>query len=773
MKTNLPDIFKAESIYRAPNWYADYPISHIDTSVIETLQGIVDRAADSTKKGLPGLIRILECFLCITDQQLTMQVLTSASGNDLFRLFIGALYSEKFFCATIGTRYRYATTLLFCIEELADEYQQIDYLSVEIIPSVTHTRKVITDLVTKFEALELNQTQVEIWRGWPHKTTGGKVGHYDLREIYLQFGSSFTTKLHACIVHENSRVRAANRKGTNALIEYLLKWKKENDDITKLLDHDCSQEFFNDFASFYLQLCQSNMSYAVARSCWLSFVKFWEHSLQNAGLFSPFVKLPQLFNAGEEVPHVRVSKDGRLSYGKLLCNVPLEVTDAEAIRILFEEQKRNIEYVEKWAKREVNEIWRRFEARKAAAKLGRVREFPQNLKYQRISADADVDIVGLYNDVCATFEEKGFRPRSSGRKDDGFYFFKGSKDISYDLALPQSLDLLPFMALLVIYHPQITPEFLSELELYDRSQQRSGLVQIGEQYRLIGLKRRKGRLAQQQILLHEMSVELVKMVIEITRPIRDYLRKSGSDLWRYMFLASGQGFANPRKVTIPSLTCAHYLISLKSRLRELSDIPEDSLDGFAARFSLSSLRATTAVANLLEHNDLRQASTDLGHARFDLKLLKRYIPKPLHAFFFDRCIRIYQTSLVLIAMKDSSYLLRASGLKTWEQLHNFVNAHSLNLQTKSQPVNNTATKSADKVIFPINSELLVILMSIEKLAAREGNHINGELAYWSRIASSIAGEITRPDSPYEELQGYLDEAKSKADAALVEELIFE
>jgi len=479
MKTNLPDIFKAESIYRVPNWYANYPISHIEKNVIEKLQSVADRGRDSTKKALPGLIRMLECFLCIVDQQLTMQVLTSAGGNDLFRLFIGALYSEKFFCSTIGNRYRYATTLLFCIEELADEYRQIDHLSVEIIPSVTHTRKVITDLVTRFEALELSETQVEIWRGWPHKTTGGKVGHYDLREIYLQFGSSFTKKLHTCIVQENSRVRAANRKGTNALIEYLLTWKKENDDIAKLLDHNCAQEFFNNFARFYLQLCESKMSYAVARSCWLYFVKFWEHNLQNAGIFAPFVKLPQLFSAGEKVTHLRVSKDGSLSYGKLLCNVPLEVTDFEAIKILFEEQKRNIGYVETWAKREVYQLWRRFEARKAAAKLGQVREFPQNLKYKIISPDADIDMVSIYNDVCATFEEKGFRPRSLGRGSGGFYFFKGSKGISYDLALLQSLDFLPFMALLVIYHQQITPEFLSVLELYDRSQQSSGSVKIG------------------------------------------------------------------------------------------------------------------------------------------------------------------------------------------------------------------------------------------------------------------------------------------------------
>ncbi|MGA4817534.1 hypothetical protein ACPA9J_34685 [Pseudomonas aeruginosa] len=71
---------------------------------------------------------------------------------------------------------------------------------------------------------------------------------------------------------------------------------------------------------------------------------------------------------------------------------------------------------------------------------------------------------------------------------------------------------------------------------------------------LIGFKDRRGsRLSEQKIKLNETTTLLIEQVIEITKPLRDFLRANGDDTWQELFITCGFWFLLPNERRTPGV----------------------------------------------------------------------------------------------------------------------------------------------------------------------------------------------------------------------------
>lgn len=221
-----------------------------------------------------------------------------------------------------------------------------------------------------------------------------------------------------------------------------------------------------------------------------------------AKLWRPFPYVPPNRKSGSET-RVKKSVDGDEIKEKLIVDVPLSVTDSEAILLICKHINTSIDLVVNWAT-----------------------EFADNL-YQKASIAApDRQLFDRSLDNHAK------RRMLKIKKDSGIKL----SDRAREFGLPTTGSLWAFMYLLVANHPEITHSFLVSLELYDKNARLVGIEEANKSHYLVGYKMRKGGdKALQRIKLNGSSYQRVKQIIEVTGPVRSYLKSKGNDDWRFLF----------------------------------------------------------------------------------------------------------------------------------------------------------------------------------------------------------------------------------------------
>ena len=231
-------------------------------------------------------------------------------------------------------------------------------------------------------------------------------------------------------------------------------------------------------------------------------------------------------------------------------------------------------------------------------------------------------------------------------------------------------------------HTELTPSLLEKLELHDRAGHDCLIQQIGGESIFSGVKLRRGAdLAEQTVVFNEKTIAIVQQVIELTRPLREYLKSVGDSAWRLLFLSCGRGFAYPRALKISELTSsALRLEHTASQMSQICGLSIQVAELTARRFSLPRLRASVAVSAYIKKPDIGTLSRSLGHANVDAKLLRSYLPEALLDFFQERWIRLFQCALLCEALKDSKWRLPATGFRSEAELDEFMMNHRLKLK---------------------------------------------------------------------------------------------
>ena len=763
----------------------NYDFEILNRSTVELIhEKFNDFMTDKSNFSNIGItLKLFECYLQITNQRFQLQETFDLGFNDLIVSFIGALWSDTFLSGTDRARYKFTHLFIKIINSIKNIIPL--FFIPKISPKNIRENLYIKNYIEKFNNIALINEKIFYWKGWWSYDKLNDPWFIPLNGIYKCYGPQFTEKLFF-------QLNLANSNGVGGWKPYVsdfLRWLPFSGYTIEKFDDPISvHNLFRDCLKAYLTNKHKENEDISIQQLIIYFRRltaFVEKYLLGIIFAEPFGKLilphPTAIKGRER--RIKRTADGIEVKEKLLTEIPLQITDEQAIELLFSVINEDFNHVVSVSEKLSSDLWRRYQRRKTLAKNGVVR--PE--RYTTSMHDNDWKFIIHKNNpeylsnIAATFEFFGFQYNKNKRPIIRPYppasiFLT---DAAFDLGLPTSYVLLPYMALLVAEHPNIVPSFLTDFELYNKHGKLTGFIKLDGGYILDGRKKRRGpEHAQQIISLTKKSTLLVKKIIEITDCVRTHLKKIGDNNWRYLFLTCGNGFS-------PSKMESQYHHAKRSKntiYQELSKqankMHSDRTEKISDNFNLSALRASKAVLIYLQSRSVKAMSDALGHKEYNSKTLSHYLPDPILDFFQTRWIRIFQQGLIVEAMKDSPHLLIATKFSSMSDFHEFMKNHALKKfppHLEDPGSNDTVSLDIDsEIIFSINSAILSLLLSLQKAVFNSKKRVCGIAAYWNEVATHIVKYIenTTGNVKGDEFKSYLNEARLHVNSEKMESIIY-
>lgn len=751
-----------------------YPHKAIQEDVVEFLLAKMDKSNNHTNPII--VIKLFECFCDVTNNEITDIMIERRSFSELLYSFIGALLSGEFLECSHESRMYYAD-MIYSVAIKINPYVIRDSRQ-NTIKQREFIRENKSLFIKKWNEIEpiICQIRKKYWNGFSVISRKGQTTYLSLQGVHEKYSPDFAYKIHNKISSYMLKMARIRTDIFNDLFCYLTK----NHHIYNVDDFRCPDKIntiMKECCRFYFKnnIEKKRDVISIAHS-WNQFCVGVENSLIKSGLWVMPIsgQLPRVPCIGRSLrqTNIRLGKGGIDVKRKLLTDVPINLTDEAALKFLFLEIENDMNEVLNWAKFNAKNIYDR---RKNSKKISREGNVINKIK-KGISDDE------LFRDISKTIENKGvykgvFTPYA--------YRFS-SKELMYKLGFPRkSIDFLAHHILLINEHPEITQEYLNNFELYDIKGNLSGFVKIDDTYYLTGYKdRRKRMLSEQVIKLNDISVRLIKEIIEITSVLREKLKKENNDLWRYLFIFSGSFFNNSYKIrnltfnrSQRDLSDSGYLL-FRDEFKLFSNKRGEDLDQFIWRISPTTIRSSRALLIYLETKDIRIMSAALGHANPNKDLLREYLPEPILSFFQSRWIRIFQKGIICEAMKDSIYFFESTNFKNMNQLNDFLFNHTIkNIPVSAMDKDNISKelvfdKNKSQVYFSVNESILVVLLSLEDAVNKSVNKevISGYAHYWCQVSKLISKEIERGND--RRLKSYLLQAKKLVKPNIMEGFIY-
>lgn len=705
----------------------------------------------------------LECYLQITGKRLDSSTVRSSQGAEVLQGFIAALFSERFHPTHGGRPWQISRLLRIVAGDSCP-------------PFPTSPRKdswpgELTRAVQSFEDANLDRERVEFWRGWQSVNLRGKPTSFVLWPVYVRHGRDVCRTLYEA---GDAFYRARRASTFSALNEFAQFLGAYEDPIDFESPRDIGRLFRAFFRHFFKTKERAGVELSTASANWREFCLFAQrHLLGHAWAKAiPAIPQPKLKSVPGEKTHIGTSPSGQEVKVSLLTDVPLHITDSSAKELLFSDIERGVEATARWARFEIKEARTRLDTRRLKAKLGTPHEIrPDGLptgKRALLSRENEQS----FAHAAATLEHYGFQPDPNTA---ALLYPRPLSDTAWELGLATPNLLLAHAAILVAQHPQITTVFLEELELFDKDGQRVGFTETDAGWYLVGKKMRKrpGK-AHQEFLLDDEMTAIVRDVIELTTPLREYLKLKGDDRWRRLFLATTSMGSKPTTWN----AAAHanrYREWLANRIEIHGGVSASEAQQLAARFSLKRLRNSAAVLVYIRTGSVERMAQALGHERWRPSLLDHYLPKVIQRFFLERWIRLFQTGIICEALKGSVFLLAATHFESMEELNQFLEHHALkcipaHLADPDGPSKSEADPQS-KIVFGIELGILTVLSSLVVAVRESVRQPCGRAYYWARVGELLVNHLeTQPEHP--EFREMAAAARRAADASKVEGILY-
>jgi hypothetical protein len=706
---------------------------------------------------------------------LTARDFSTSVGGTACDAYLSALYSEKFFRPTRTPTGLYTAAhnarALFLAAGIPLAKEPLTYRTSNLTP----LRVAYLD---QFNNTDLDEHEVWLWSGWPSTSRRGLTTYFPFISVFDRLGQKFVERLYALSDEWFAARRAVQLPVFRRFCELIRDYDKPIC-AESFLDSEFITDFWRKlFRTHFIKGYSDGTGSLLGtlRVQWGSFRSFVEGSLIPGQLVAspigPFPRAPR--DATPQLPtNCRRATDGTDISTKLLTHVPLQVSDDEAVKLLFRKIETDLNTVCNWANCEIKAIWEKYQRRNELAETFREnRTLPRKLT-SNSSAEQKMHALCY---AAMLLREKGYTPANEDRR---AYSLIPLKDAAHELGLPTAGALLPHCILLTRAHPAITPSFLENLELFNQNGQLTGFSDDVEGTYLVGVKTRRGSaLAQQTIQLNAATREVVVQMIALTADVRAYMRERGDDGWRYLLLTTCVAFGTPRRVMrLAGLTSdAIHRERTISRMIAFHNTDEDraQVTDLVQRLSLPAVRASSAVLRYLSTHSVHEMSRTLGHADYDPALLNRYLPEPLRRFFQERWIRLLQNGVILEAMKGSPHAVEASDFESLPEVDEFLRNHALKLPSE---LITPATVSADsanamkELVFGLDTSILTLMLSI-RLAVDQSDTPASEVAiFWAEVTRAIEGHIEAGNTRRPDLKSYLHAAYRAASATAASHLI--
>lgn len=774
---------KPQPIIRLLTVYEEYPFEAISINAMARLDQAKLKLAPAAIARFPSFLKILECFLQITNQHISEETLSDPCLVSIYRTFVGAIASNRLIDRQSAWRATKILTLNTVLHsalpdgELKSTFPFVEYSAVKLTPS-------ILDCIEEFSDLSLDEEKTWLWRGWiTESRAGGSIG-LPLHPVYKKLGRPFTDALFdACDTYYRG-TRYSGRVGLKELCQFIAQYQEE---ITSdlLRNPRFTASFWQEFFEFYMVSRYADGEGPPVSSL----VSEWRKRVSNlvrsvlepSGLFAkslgPFPSPPPKYVPGSRT-NIKTTPQGDEVKVKLITSIPLYVTDDEAMNLLMRKIQEEFDIFVKWAEWAVADIWERYQRRIRMAPKGIVRElYRVGEQYGNRKQITSRENPEHLQNAAATFERYKY---AIPNIQTNIYYPRPTSQIAFELGLPVTDALYAHCVILVAEHPQITPSFLENCELFDRNEKRVGFVPGDSGPQLVSTKYRRGQtLAQQIVPLSKKTEAVVEQIIALTQYARDFLQAEGNDDWRYLLLTCKRGFGYPARVQDLYVTTSNEgrINAFAKSLGNSCALSFEERIALVRRFSLVALRASAGVLVYLRTNSVEEMSKALGHATYSPRLLSSYLPEPIAAFFRERWIRIFQTGIVVTALEGSKYLLPASGFESMAELNLFLCNHALNVPLEwREPDQHIGTQRAEtkadkRVAIGVSTEILTALISLQTAVERSKKKVNATAEYWSEITKRLVTFIESELNARPDLRSYLSQARILANPILMEGLI--
>jgi len=637
----------------------NYPFEAMDETALTLLRNAINNIQlEGNKVNCYPLLRVFECFLQITGRKLCETDLTKQGFEDTCRSFIGALHSTKFIGYTHKIAYARGRVWLLLLSAVSETKALLACTKIQLRKtSVTDDVQSCVDL---FNREPLVEEKVWLWRGWPSTNRDGYVTYFSMFPVYQKLGRAFTQQFYSVCDQYFSARKTQRIPCLKSLTKYIGVYSN-NLAPSDFQNPEFMGRFWRDFFAYYVTTSYGDGNGACISTLitdWrCTFRYFVTGTLIPSGLFAePWGGFPSPKSSYIYGSHTRLitKDDGAVVKTKLLTHVPLHVSDEEAINILFEHIQHDVDVFVHWAEKTVRDTWSHYKNRHAMVKNGQVRRIQiKGTNSGGHQWKTDRNNPEHLQNAAATFAEYGYMTEADAAVH-SLYPCPLSQTAK-ELGLPVTGSLVSHCILLVTSHPAITPSFLEKLELFDKNGKQVGFFPTDSGYQLISHKDRRGyKLAQQIIPLTVRTTEVVTQIIALTQPLRDYLKDRKDDAWRYLLLTCCQGFAYPVRIKKLSdfLGDPYRVRQLADALGDTSSLSFEKRLELATRFSLTSLRASAGVLVYLNTHSLEKMAKALGHKKYNHRLISYYLPDPLLDFFQERWVRIFQTGMIVEALKQ-------------------------------------------------------------------------------------------------------------------------
>lgn len=691
------------------------------------------------------LMKIFEAYCDITNSKISYIGLSDQTFKKTCSSFLGSLSDDSLIEATSQVRRRYATNFIKLLKQMQKE--------VPLIPLFDVSPKSFSAFKNDWavETQKLNSVAVHYWNGWRVVDPKGESSFLSIPNVWHSHGQSFAEAIFKQYrQNQEKKIRPDNTE-FNYFLEYISshpdKWPEKTFQCPLLI-----KKLFEAYitVSFKESLANDN-DLEIKTKSYSKFINSIDESFFQTGKWAkPFKgqlpKPPVKSRCGSQAK-IRENSDGEMVKNNLLTEIPLKITDSKAIEILFKDIRKDNDLVFRWATRKCLEIRRVQLRREKMASEG-------NLIKTRHPSAKSISDIGASN-ICASFANHGlafFRYDYQKRFGDIL-----KSEISDALGLPKSIDLIAFQLRLVHSHQCLTESFFKNFELYNKSGQLSGFLKTNGGYQLVGYKDRKGGgLSEQKVDLNPRDAALVRMLIEITEPLRQELKRAGDDAWRYLFLQCSQSINYPTRARTKKWgkhTPGPTMDALIEEFSRLTDLAPERLRKFINRVSVTTYRASRAVEGYLDNYSVQQMAKALGHEHYKPTLLASYLPQAILAFFQTRWIRIFQKGIICEAMKDSPRLLEAACFESMIDLDEFLRNHAIReipthlhspeLLKKAKNTKSKSADEADKVVVSICTGVLTALISLRDAVAKaeHPSRVSAHATYWARFGNLVIENI--------------------------------
>jgi hypothetical protein len=694
---------------------------YLDQKISELFIYNSSNLSKAKQKQVKAVCLLLNCFLGIQKKKLSLlNFLNKKDTNKIISEFIWFLDNNGFNIAKAGC-VTYRSIFLSIIEQI----------------NLTKNTAFLIDSSVKFDCTKICKEQIRYFNGWWLKVDGENYEmSISLHQCFNKFGYSDTEALFEKINHFSIAEPSLFMQSVHVLTKFLNFLPNNTNSAFEWNKELLLKSFMRDF---FINKDKNGNDLHNGKKQWNCFNKLAQliFDLPNDLLILIDVKGKKSFEH-----NIKHTLHGQTKV-KLITEIPLEICDDKALTMLIQKINQEVDLVKDWANHTINSF---LELTKDKSKL------LQSDSYGK----GKIEISKKHrNKVGVPLTEIFDRNTIFQRR-----------------------HALAIAYLLISEHPEITESFLLNCTVTE------SIKETDQGTYLVSYKNRKGPdLSEQKILLNNNSLKLINILLDETKIIRNFLQANNNPDYEKLFICCNSADLFP---SAPKVLNEREGInrdtnkSIINFLIEKRDFDEESAINFANKITLTKMRASRGVQVYLTTESTTKMAQALGHTRHRPELLAHYLPEPITDFFQRRWISIFQKGIICEALKDSNFLLKATGFTSMSQLDEFLKNHTLRkipdnsdeILKKNEKISIETTTNSE-IYISIDEQKLSALLSLHTAVndAEHKNKIAPNAYYWSLFAERLTREITENKS-YTSFRGILNTAKENINKELFKEIIY-